>query len=295
MTDTERPEDEPDTVRLLSYNVRYAGLDTGANAWEQRRDGVASVVGFHRPDLVALQEVWMTQLDDLRERLPSFDWIGERILDGEHTPVGHRPDRFAVTDREVFALSEDPEAYEVPGWDASLPRVTTRVSFREVESGARFAVFNTHFDHEGTQARLESARLLRERVADLDVPAIVAGDLNCGRDDPPYRILAGGREARGDENGNSEDRDADGEDRDDDNQTGLTDARTVAADPQHGPETTFNDFDAPRPGERMDHVFVTDGIAVRRYGVPTDVDRRGRYPSDHFPVVVDFEVRPRRE
>lgn len=282
MTDTGRRAADP--LRLLSYNVRYAGLDTGANAWEQRRDGVASVVGFHRPDVVALQEVWMTQLDDLREWLPSFEWTGERILDGEHTPVGHRPDRFAVTDREVFALSDDPETYEVPGWDASLPRVTTRVSFRAVESGARFAVFNTHFDHEGTQARLESARLLRDRVADLDVPAVVAGDLNCGDDDPPYRVLAGGREAHGDENGDSEDRDGD-------SRTGLTDARTVAADPPHGPETTFNDFDAPRPGDRMDHVFVTDGIAVRRYGVPTDLDRRGQYPSDHFPVVVDFEVR----
>lgn len=267
MTDTERTA--TDTVRLLSYNVRYAGLDTGANAWEQRRDGAASVVRFHRPGVVALQEVWTTQLDDLRERLPSFEWACKRLLDGEHTPVGYRPDRFAVTDWEVFALSDAPGEYETPGWDATLPRFTTRVSFRETDSDARFAVLSTHFDHEGAQARLESARLVRDRVADLDVPAVVAGDLNCGRDDPPYRVLTGSR--RRDEGG-------------------LADARAVAAEPPHGPSTTFNDFDAPQPGETLDHVFVTDGIAVERYGVPTDVDRRGRYPSDHFPVVVDFAV-----
>lgn len=46
------------TVRLLSYNVRYAGLDVDENAWAHRRDGVASVLRFHDPDAVCLQEVW---------------------------------------------------------------------------------------------------------------------------------------------------------------------------------------------------------------------------------------------
>ena len=47
-------------LRLLTYNVRYATLDTGENAWERRRDGVGSLVRFHDPDVVCLQEVWQT-------------------------------------------------------------------------------------------------------------------------------------------------------------------------------------------------------------------------------------------
>lgn len=261
------PDSAADAVRLLSYNVRYAGLDTGPNAWEGRRDGVASDVRFHRPDVVALQEVWMTQLDDLRDRLPALDWVGHRVLDGEHTPIGYRPDRFAVTDSEVFALSETPDAYDRPGWDATLPRLTTRATLRSTRSASRVTVLSTHFDHEGERARRESARLLRDRVADVEGPAIVAGDLNCGRTDEPYRLLtADGRGA------------------------GLADARAVAAEPPHGPAATYNDFDAPRPGETLDHVLVTDDVDVDLYGVPTTVDRRGRYPSDHFPVVVDVHL-----
>lgn len=122
MMDTESPA--TDAVRLLSYNIRYAGLDTGTYSWEQRRDGVASVIRFHRPDLVTLQEVWMTQLDDLRERLSSLEWVGKRILD----LVG-------LTDWEVFVLSDTPEEYDMLGWEATLPRLTTEVSFQDTDTG----------------------------------------------------------------------------------------------------------------------------------------------------------------
>jgi endonuclease/exonuclease/phosphatase family metal-dependent hydrolase len=53
--------------------------------------------------------------------------------------------------------------------------------------------FNTHFDHRGQQARLESARLLRRRVTELagQCRVIVTGDFNAGEDSPPYLALFG--------------------------------------------------------------------------------------------------------
>ncbi|PSQ35279.1 hypothetical protein BRD11_02740 [Halobacteriales archaeon SW_12_69_24] len=61
------------------------------------------------------------------------------------------------------------------------------------------------------------------------------------------------------------------------------------ADNTHGPLTTFNDFEAPQSGERLDHVLV-DGVAVDRFGVLADLDDRGRYPSDHFAVLADLTL-----
>ena len=55
---------------------------------------------------------------------------------------------------------------------------------------------------------------------------------------------------------------------------------------------TFNDFEMPQPGERLDYVFV-DGAAldVDRFGVLADLDDRCRYPSDHYAVRADLTLR----
>jgi len=45
------------------------------------------------------------------------------------------------------------------------------------------------------------------------------------------------------------------------------------------------------PVVRYDHVFVCEGIRARRVEVPRTF--RTRVASDHLPVLMDFEVRPR--
>lgn len=250
------------SLRVLSYNVRYAELDTGEETWPARRDGVASVLRFHRPDLVCLQEVWQDQLADLRDRLPGYEWATTRLMDGEHTPIGYRPDRLSLVDHSAFSLSETPDDLLAIGWDGAIPRVTTEATFRDAGTGDQFAVLNTHLDHVGERARERGAELLADRVADRSVPALVAGDFNSTPDDKPYGSLT-------DEAG-----------------PGLSDARSVAADP-HGPATTFNDFDEPQPGRQIDHVLVSEGVSVDRFGVLTDLDTRARYPSDHFALLAE--------
>lgn len=250
------------SLRVLSYNVRYATLDTGEDDWVARREGVASVVRFHDPDLVCLQEVWQRQLADLRERLPGYEWAATGTGNGEHTPIGYRPDRFSLVDQSAFSLSETPEDLTAIGWDGSIPRITTEATFTDDETADQFAVLNTHFDHVGEHARERSAELLAGRVADHSVPVLVTGDFNSTPDDPPYEILT-------DETG-----------------PGLSDARVLADDP-HGPETTFNDFDEPQPGRRIDHVLVSEGVSLDRFGVLADLDARGRYPSDHFALLAE--------
>lgn len=250
------------SVAVLSYNVRYAAVDTGEDVWAERRDGVASVIRFHAPDVVCLQEVWLDQLADLRKRLPDYEWVAHEVHQGEHTPIGYRPERFVVADQGALSLSETPDDPSAIGWDASIPRVTTTAVFEDTATGEAFRVVSTHFDHERPTARRESARLLADRFADAELPTLLAGDFNAPPDEEPYRTMT---------------------------EAGLRDARAVAADP-HGPETTFNDFEAAKPGKRIDHVFVSEGVDVERFGVRTDLDSRGLYPSDHFALFVECEL-----
>jgi endonuclease/exonuclease/phosphatase family metal-dependent hydrolase len=55
------------------------------------------------------------------------------------------------------------------------------------------AYFNTHFDHRGRKARLESARLLRRKISDLarGCRVVLTGDFNSAEGGDPYAALFG--------------------------------------------------------------------------------------------------------
>lgn len=252
---------EPTPLRVCSYNIRYAGLDEGRVAWPKRRDGVAGALRLYRPDAVALQECWLEQLPDLRARLPAYEWVAHPDRNGEHTPIGYRPDRLEHVDSGAFGLAPGGER-AVPAWDADIPRQVTHARLRDRESGEPFTLFSVHLDHRGERARTEGAKLLRERLPDGRV--LLAGDYNCSTADPPYRTL-----------------------------TAVLDDARAEATHVLGPEETYVGFDGAGFGEdeptarRLDYVLLR-GFEVDAYAVGPAVDDDWHYPSDHLPVVVDL-------
>ena len=256
----------------MTYNVRYDTSDDAPHDWAARRDAVAGTVRFHRPDVVGFQEPLAHQVADLRERLPGYRIVGRGRREngeGEHVPIGFRTERFALEKRETFWLSETPDRPGSVGWDADLPRIATRLRLRDRETGGRFWHCNTHLDHRGERARLEGARLLARRLETAvdGEPALLTGDFNCERGDPPHRALTA------DESG-----------------LRLRDAREAASRPPHGPPTTRTDFESLVPDRAIDHALVTPGVDVEQIGVCTDLDADGDFPSDHLPVLADLSV-----
>lgn len=253
-------------LRVCSFNVRHAALDDD-DRWERyRREAVAGVVRVYRPDVVALQEAGPDQLAGIAELTPGYEWAGAGERTGEYNPVGHRPERVALEEQDVFWLAETPDE-PVAGWDAAFPRVTTVARLRDRTTDARFALFDTHLDNRGERAARESARLLRARVAAEGRPAVLAGDLNCTPEGEAYRLLTAPDAPRR-----------------------LHDARAVAAHGHHGPDATFTGYGPIGAGRRLDYLFVTDEFDVCQHAVGADVDREGRPPSDHQPVLADLEL-----
>ncbi|ERH11372.1 MAG: metal-dependent hydrolase [halophilic archaeon J07HB67] len=256
-----------DTLRVVTYNLRYAGLDDGPHAWDRRRDRVAAVLDATDPDVLALQECWYGQLDDLRART-DHEWVAFPDDNGAHTPVGVDPERFDRVDADAFGIAPDGER-GVLGWDAAYPRQATRVTLRDRVTRTTFPVVSVHLDHRGSTARREGARLVRDRLP--DGPAVVAGDCNCTPDTEPYTVLA----------------------------TALSDSRR-AATTVDGPEATYvgfgghaTDEDGPADPRRLDYVF-TRGFETRRVAVHAGDadgdDDPARRPSDHRPVAADLVV-----
>lgn len=275
--DTEAEHGAQKDIRIVTYNVLYTGvaeglypeIDTEPYSWERRRDSVAETLKSQGPDVVAFQEVWMNQFDDLDERLPGHAWVAHD--DGvRHTPIAYRSDRFEVVDDGTFWLSEDDADPGEAGWDAANQRLVTHATLRD-EDGDEIAVFSVHLDHVGERARREGARMVREKVTELTdeaTHAVVAGDFNCQPGSDAYEVMV-------EEEGSLR---------------GLGDAYEAATDTA-GPEVTFIGLHEDDSEEELnlDHVFVTEGIEVEGYetDVPEDESEEFR-PSDHRPVTVDL-------
>lgn len=266
----------PFDVTAMSYNVRYDNPAESADPWRRRRDAVASVVRFHGPDLVGLQEALHDQVEDLEERLPDYEWLFAGRADpesaGEYAAVGYLRERFNLEADGTVWLSETPDEAGSCGWDARLPRLVRWARLREEETDVELYLFNTHFDHAGETARLESAKLLRDTVDELarNEPVVITGDLNCRAGSPPYEHLTGRDKSSA---GRS-----------------LQDTHRTARHDHHGPTTTMTDFRNLVPEKKIDYVLVTSDVETAVHGVCSDTYDDGRYPSDHLPVIVRLSL-----
>ena len=259
-------------LRVMTFNIRLDLPSDGADAWPHRKDNVVALIAREAPDILGMQEVLLNQKRDLEAAMPAYQVIGAARDDGreagEFSPLAWRRDRFEMVRSGTFWLSPTPE---VPGkgWDAAFPRIATWAVLRDKQSGAQLRVLNTHLDHVGREARLNSAAIVARWVTegpDRSLPAIVLGDFNADPESEPYRRLAGDREAN------------------------LRDARLVTRTPPYGPPGTFTGFDiAKAPSLPIDHIFVTPAFSVESYAVITQ-HWGGRLPSDHYPVVADLRL-----
>lgn len=264
---------ESDPVRVMSFNIRYDNPDDGPDAWPNRKDFVASTILFHKSDIVGIQEGLIHQLNELDGLLEGFDRVGVGRNDGEEagefSAIYYRSDRFEPLETGNFWLSKTPG---IPGsvhWDADQTRIVSWAYFKDNVTNENFYAFNTHFDHRGVEARVNSAKLIVQKIEEIagDEPVVLTGDFNTTEDREPYRIITA--------------TDREGAD------LVLYDGFYQSENGHHGPTTTSNDFQTLRPDRRIDYIFVNDGFKVLYHGVLADI-RDGHFPSDHLPVLAEI-------
>ena len=256
------------TLRVMSFNIRYGTAGDGENRWENRKELVLKTIRAFDPDILGTQEVLAFQARFLREKLPEYGFAGVGRDDGkaagEFAAVFFKKSRFEKVGEEHFWLSTTPEVPGSKSWDSSITRVTSHVTLR-LRDGSHGVVhhFNTHFDHRGATARLESARLMRDRIDKLGAGAtvVVTGDFNAGAGSEPYKALVG-KAAPG--------------------APTLLDTYRV----RHaagGEEGTFHGFRGTAGHARIDWILCSGQLGVIAAGIDR-TNEDGRYPSDHFPV-----------
>ncbi len=266
-----RAEGTGDVVRVMSFNVRYGTANDGENHWDKRKDLLVDTIKAFDPDLLGTQETLDFQRDAIAAALPRHEEWGvgreDGATQGEMCALFFRRDRFEKIEGGHFWLSETPDVAGSKSWDSSLPRMVSWVKLRDrrAPDASPVLYFNTHFDHRGAQARIESARLLRARAeaAVVGCRILVTGDFNAGEGSEPYRGFfgpVGGRPSP------------------------VVDSHRIAHPQPAADEGTCSGFRADASGgPRIDWIGVSRDWRV----LETRIDRTardGRTPSDHFPV-----------
>lgn len=258
-------------MNIISFNIRYNTPNDGINAWPNRVEMVTGLLRFHDADIFGLQEALHGQILDVHKELPEYEWFGVGREDGdkagEFSPVFYKKSKFILLKNGTFWLSETP-GEPSKGWDAAMNRIVTWGHFQSKVTGKQFLVFNTHFDHIGTEARKNSADLIRKRIQEMthnkNLPVIVTGDFNLTPDTEPIQLL----------------------------KNYVRDSREVTEEPPYGPVGTFNGFklEADLSSNRIDYIFVQGSIDVLKYAALAEIKDQ-RFPSDHLPVFAKVQLK----
>ena len=261
-------------INVMSFNIRYGTAGDGENHWNNRKEQVSDVIRKYSPDIVGLQEALRFQIDEIRKSLPEYGEIGigrEGGTNGEYSAILYRIKRFDVDESGTFWLSDTPE---IPSahWGNTLFRTCTWGRFSDKQSGVAFYLYNVHLDHRSQPSRERSVQLIADSIQKRKQPdpVILTGDFNAGEANPAIEYLKG----KGDVRPTSP--------------ILLEDTfRTLY--PSEKTVGTFNGFKGKSGSAKIDYIFATPDIRTLAASIVRD-ERKGRYPSDHFPLVAQLRL-----
>jgi endonuclease/exonuclease/phosphatase family metal-dependent hydrolase len=249
-------------LRVMSINVRQPDRDDGPNNWEYRKDLLLETILRFRPDVIGTQELFLLQAEFLTAGAPQY---AGRFGDDrdKHVGIFYRKDTLRLLGNGDFWISETPEIAGSSSWEIIRPRQVTWGLF-ETACSARFQMFNTHFPYRKVEqeARWKTAELILGRIAALDpaLPVILTADFNSPAGGEIHELLT----------------------------RCLRDA-WLETQRRIGPEGTLNGFGKLSGDRRIDWILFRAPWLVRHMETAAG-SRDGLYPSDHYPVVAEFEI-----
>lgn len=256
-------------IKVMSFNIRLSPNDSfdGENSWVNRKEAVIKMIETEKPDIFGVQEAIYHQAKYMEEHLREYAKYGVDREGGlekgeaEACAVFYNTSKYTLVDKGTYWLSETPNKPS-KGWDAACFRVVTWVLLKQKGAGGKEICFmNTHFDHIGKTARLESGKMIVDKISEIvptGVPVIITGDFNSTVEDPALQPLVDNLEyAR--------------------TSSPITDS--------HG---TFNAWGKNSSEGIIDHIFYK-GLEQKKYRTVTD-DYGVPYLSDHYAITFEAAI-----
>ncbi len=271
-------------IKVATYNVCSVACDASTHLWTERKPAVIANIAAQSPDIIALQEMDRSLLADLLDGLNAATSRSYMTSDPP-SKGGSGTTKLAYdTLRFDMAPSED-GSVELTSGESGTRKWAVWAILIDKLSGKKLFVVSVHLV--AGEAWQELRKVQSAEIVDLvkaknteNLPVIIAGDFNSGRDYKPsnyvYDVLtaAGYREPLGNTNNS------------------WTPARTATAEHRVNLDyNTYNNFDAYARrskydnGSDIDYIWHSPKIRVALSAVAVDVDTSGKFvgliPSDH--------------
>lgn len=254
-------------LNVATFNIRHLNKNDEGNLWDDRKNAVTDLIKYHEFDIFGTQEGLNQQIQDIQNNLPEYKYVGVGRNDGkdkgEYAAIFYKDDRFKLIKEGNFWLTEKDVNTPNKGWDAAAIRICTWAIFKDKKKGKKFLLMNTHFDHIGKIARVESAKLILQKAEEIanGLPLIIMGDFNINQKNEAYFSLANSK---------------------------IVKDTYALATLKYEPNSSYNGWGKSiKKTDRIDHIFVSKDFNVKKYGILTDT-YMGKFPSDHFPVVTQL-------
>ncbi len=258
------------TSNVMTYNIRYGTANDVENHWDKRKDKVIDLLTNYNASIIGLQEVQKFQLDYILEKMPNYSYIGKPREDdenAEYSCILYKKEDYEVVSENTLWLSKTPNTMS-KGWDAVCYRIVTYGLFQsKKEKDKKIWILNTHLDHFGTEARFESSKILIELSKQLlhkqYYPLLLMGDFNATITEKSIENLL----------------------------VSFDETFSKSITKPSGPVGTFNNFEYNTiPNNKIDYVFCFKNSTLQVLNHLTiDDSFDHKYPSDHFPVLVEIE------
>ena len=180
----------PDTLSVMSFNIRMGEGKDGTNSWQYRCPATIYMLRDKQPDIFGLQEAYDYQVLFIKENLREYNNVGVGREDGkhkgEHMSIFYNKKKVSLLKWGTFWLSDTP-GKPSKGWDAACIRTATWVLMKDKRSGRKFYYVNTHLDHVGKEAQKNGLALIVEKIKEMNpdnLPMVLTGDFNVVSSDP---------------------------------------------------------------------------------------------------------------
>lgn len=248
-------------VKIVSFNIRCCD-DKDGHSIAERAPRLAAALSPIDADLIGLQEYRPAWEEHIAKYFGENYEIFNVYRDSqkpESTPILWKKDKFTLVDKGCFWLSDTPLEMS-GGWDSiGCKRICEYAILEEKESGERITFMNTHFGF-SDDCQIKSAKLIYEFSKKIsNFPTFVTGDFNMTPESLGYAEMT----------------------------RHFTDTNSVTA---KNPSPTYHGY-APEkhPDSLIDFCFVSESVKPLSYKVIDDTFD-GKYPSDHYGLVIDLEI-----
>ncbi|MDR0305698.1 MAG: endonuclease/exonuclease/phosphatase family protein [Chitinispirillales bacterium] len=270
------------SIRVMSFNIRYGSAKDGKNSWQHRHSQVIGVLKDYKADIIGLQEALRFQLEEIKTEMSGYAQIGvgrdDGDTSGEYSPILYKRDRFTIGESGTLWFSETPLIPGSKHWGNKYPRIFTFVSLTDRTSGKKILVYNLHLDHANLNSRWKSVSLINRHIAENKTEnssVILLGDFNSGENSAVIKYILGKENFLKSKDTCRK------------NPLPMKDSfRSIHPKDRGG---TFHMFWGKNFGPKFDYIFVSPDISVKEAAIIRS-NIKGRFPSDHFPITADIEI-----